>query len=66
MDLPMGVQDVILYSGDPKVVAKLREMEVPMMYYVTQNAVSLPEGSVQQVQWMTYSPINLSIFSEKK
>lgn len=65
VDLPMGVQDVILYSGDPKVVAKLREMEVPMMYYVTQNAVSLPEGSVQQVQWMTYSPINLSIFSEK-
>jgi len=64
-DLPMGEQEVILYSGDTKVMSKLRESDVPMMYYVTQIPVSLPEGNTQQVQWMTYSPPSLTLFDLK-
>lgn len=65
-DLPMGEQEVILYSGDPKVMSKLRELGVPMEEYVTQIVVSLPEGNTQQVQWMTYNPPSQGIFSQKK
>jgi hypothetical protein len=60
--LPMGDQQVVLYSGDPKVMAKLRKSEVPTTFYVTFTAVSLPEGSVQQQQWMTYTPPSQNIF----
>lgn len=65
LDLPMGDQEVILYSGDPKVMSKLRHSEIPMEYYVTQVVVSLPEGNVQRVQWITYTPPSQNIFSEK-
>lgn len=65
-DLPMGAQELVLYSGDPKVMSKLRESDVPMYLYVTLIGVTLPEGNTQQVQWMTYSPPSSLIFSEKK
>lgn len=65
-DLPKGHQEVILYSGDTKVMSKLRESEIPMDYYVTGIPVTLPEGNVQEVQWLTYTPPDQSIFSEKK
>ncbi len=60
--LPAGEQEIVLYSGDPKVMAKLRKSEVPMSFYVTFTAVSLPEGGVQQRQWMTYTPPSQNIF----
>jgi hypothetical protein len=60
--LPSGDQQVVLYSGDPKVMNKLRKSEVPMLFYVTFTAVTLPEGGVQQQQWMTYTPPSQNIF----
>jgi len=69
-DLPMGDQNVVLYSGDPKVISKLQSSNIPREFYVTLTTVSLPEGNTQQVQWMTYSPpsqalFDLNNFSEK-
>lgn len=63
--LPKGDQEVVLYSGDPKVISKLLSSDIPMVYYVTLIEVSLPEGNTQEVQWMTYSPPNSAFFSEK-
>ena len=60
--LPKGSQQIVLYSGVPKAIAKMRASDVPMHYYVTFTAVSLPEGDVQEVQWMTYTPPNQNIF----
>ncbi len=61
-DLPVGNQKIVLYSGIPKVVDALRKSDKPMSYYVTLTAVSLPEGSIQRQQWMTYTPPNQNIF----
>ena len=61
-DLPRGDQVVVLYSGIPKAVDALRKSKVPMQYYVTFTAVSLPEGNIQRQQWMTYTPPNQNIF----
>ena len=61
-DLPTGNQKVVLYSGIPKVVDALRKSDMAMSYYVTLTAVSLPEGSIQRQQWMTYTPPNQNIF----
>ncbi len=55
-DIPAGNQEIVLYSGDPKIISVLKKNEVPMMYYVSETNVSLPEQATQQVQWMTYSP----------
>lgn len=60
-DLPKGEQQVVLYSGDPKVMATLRKSDVPMYYYVTFTSVSLPENDTQQELWMTYTPPNQNI-----
>lgn len=70
-DLPLsgmskGDQELIFYSGDPKVMSKLRESGIPMESYVAVIPVTLPEGNEQKVQWMTYTPPSQSIFSEKK
>lgn len=61
-DLPSGSQQVVLYSGIPKVISTLRASDVSTHYFVTLTAVSLPEGSTQQVQGMTYTPPNQNIF----
>ncbi len=62
-DLPTGSQKVVLYSGIPKAIEALRaKSSIPMSYYVTLTAVSLPEGSIQRQQWMTYTPPNQNIF----
>ena len=60
--LATGNQKVVLYSGIPKVVDALRKSDMAMSYYVTLTAVSLPEGSIQRQQWMTYTPPNQNIF----
>ena len=60
-DLPNGEQQVVLYSGDPKVMATLKKSDVPMYYFVTLTEVSLPENGTQQQQWMTYTPPNQNI-----
>ena len=61
-DLPSGAQQVVLYSGIPKVIATLRASDVTTDYFVTFTPVSLPEGGTQQVQGMTYTPPNQNIF----
>ena len=61
-DLPSGSQQVVLYSGIPKVISTLRASDVETKYFVTLTAVSLPEGGTQQVQGMTYTPPNQNIF----
>ena len=61
-DLPEGGQQVVLYSGVPKAIAKMRESEIPMQYFVTLTPVTLHGGDVQKVQWMTYTPPNQNIF----
>lgn len=61
-DLPSGAQQVVLYSGIPKVIATLRASDVSTDYFVTFTPVSLPEGGTQQVQGMTYTPPNQNIF----
>lgn len=60
--LPAGEQQVVLYSGDPKVMAKLRQSATPTQFYVTFTPVSLPEGNTLEQQWMTYTPPNQNIF----
>ena len=55
-DLPDGEQDLILYTGDPKVVSTLRNMETPMSQFVSQVDVNLPEGWHLDQQGMTYTP----------
>lgn len=61
-DLPMGGQQVVLYSGDPKVMSTLQKSDIELQYYVTLTPVTLPEGAVQQQQWMTYTPPSQNIF----
>lgn len=60
-DLPVGHQQVVLYSGDPKVMSTLRNSKISSKEYVTLTEVSLPEGDTQQQQWMTYTPPSQNI-----
>lgn len=55
-DLPDGDQDLVLYTGDPKVVSTLRHMETPMSEFVSQVDINLPEGWYLDQQGMTYTP----------
>ena len=55
-DLPDGDQDLVLYTGDPKVVSTLRNMETPMSEFVSQVDINLPEGWYLDQQGMTYTP----------
>lgn len=55
-DLPYGDQELVLYTGDPKVVSTLQNMETPINKYMTSVDVNLPEGWVLDRQGMTYNP----------
>ena len=55
-DLPSGEQFLVLYTGDPKVVSTLRNMETPISEFVTQVDINLPEGWHLKRQGMTYTP----------
>lgn len=61
-DMPAGAQEVVLYSGDRKVMAKMLESEAPSWIYVTLTGVTLPEGAIQQIQGMTYQVPSQNIF----
>ncbi len=54
--LPAGDQDLLLYTGDPKVIDILQKNETDLDSFVTQIHVNLPENRRQEVQWMTYTP----------
>lgn len=55
-DLPAGAQEIVLYSGDPKVMSKMLSSDAPRWVYVTLTKVSLPEKAIQQLQGLTYEP----------
>ena len=55
-DLPDGDQEIVLYSGDPKVMSVLQKSDTPRWVYVSVTEVSLPENATQQQQWLTFSP----------
>jgi len=53
-DLPAGGHDLILYSGDPKVVQTLRDAKVDLDSIVTITHVQLPKADTLDQQGMTY------------
>lgn len=55
-DLPDGEQELLLYTGDPKVVSTLQNLDTPIYRYVAQVDVNLPEGWTLDQQGMTYTP----------
>jgi hypothetical protein len=60
--LPAGKQQLVLYSGDPKVMAKLRQSSAPIQFYVTFTTVEFDKGQPLDRQGMTYTPPNQNIF----
>ena len=53
-DLPTGGHDLVLYSGDPKVVRTLRDANLDLDSIVTITHVQLPKGETLDQQGMTY------------
>jgi len=60
-NLPAGGQDLVLYSGDPKVVKTLRDAELSVDSIVTITHVQLPKADTLDQQWMTYAPPIITI-----
>ena len=58
-DLPAGGHDIVLYSGDPKVVKTLQEADVALDDYVRIAHVQLPKNDTLDQQWMTFEPPTL-------
>ena len=58
-DLPAGGHDIVLYSGDPKVVKTLQEADVAFDDYVRITHVQLPKNDTLDQQWMTFEPPTL-------
>ena len=55
-NLPAGGHDIVLYSGDPKVVKTLQDAGADLDDYVTITHVQLPKNDTLAQQWMTYEP----------
>ena len=53
-DLPAGSHDLVLYSGDPKVLQTLRDAKLDLDSIVTITHVQLPKGDSLKQQGMTY------------
>ncbi len=58
-NLPAGGHDLVLYSGDPKVVKTLRDAKLALDSIVTITHVQLPKGDTLDQQWMTFEPPTL-------
>jgi hypothetical protein len=54
--MPSGEQELVLYSGDAKVISTLQETEMALDEYVVSTFVNLPEGDELEWQGMTYTP----------
>ncbi|MCQ2097273.1 MAG: carboxypeptidase regulatory-like domain-containing protein [Fibrobacter sp.] len=59
--IPAGIQEIVLYSGDPKVISVLEKSDAVRWSYVTLTGVDLPENAEQKVQWITYTPPSKNI-----
>jgi len=66
VDLPAGGHDLVLYSGDPKVVKTLRDAELSVDSIVTITHVQLPKADTLDQQWMTYEPPTLKTEKTEK
>ncbi len=55
-ELPAGINDIVLYSGETKVIKVLQDNKTPVEEYVTVTHVELPEDEALEQQWMTYTP----------
>ena len=58
-EMPSGEQELLLYSGDTKVISTLQEAETPVDEYVVSTFVNLPKGDDLEWQGMTYTPPSL-------
>lgn len=58
-EMPSGEQELLLYSGDTKVISTLQEAETPVEEYVVSTFVNLPTGDDLEWQGMTYTPPSL-------
>ena len=58
-EIPAGKQELLLYSGDTKVISTLQEAETPLDEYVVSTFVNLPTGDDLEWQGMTYTPPTL-------
>ena len=58
-NLPSGPNELVLYSGDPKVVSTLMDAGTPIEEYVVSTFVSLPKSKILEWQGMTYTPPTL-------
>ena len=66
VNLPAGGHDLVLYSGDPKVVKTLRDAELSVDSIVTITHVQLPKADTLDQQWMTYEPPTLKTEKSEK
>ena len=55
-EMPSGEQELLLYSGDTKVISTLQAAETPIEEYVVSTFVNLPTGDDLEWQGMTYTP----------
>lgn len=55
-ELPSGINDIVLYSGETKVIKILQDNNTPIKDYVTITHVELPDDEALEQQWMTYTP----------
>jgi hypothetical protein len=55
-NIPAGGHDIVLYSGDPKVVKALQSAGVDFDDYVRITHVQLPKNDTLDQQWMTFEP----------
>ncbi|WP_405330094.1 carboxypeptidase regulatory-like domain-containing protein [Fibrobacter sp.] len=58
-NIPAGGHDIVLYSGDPKVVKTLQESGAEIDDYVRIAHIQLPKNDTLDQQWMTYEPPTL-------
>ena len=59
-NLPAGGHELVLYSGDSKVVKTLMDAELDLESIVTITNVQLPKGDTLDQQWMTFEPPTLN------
>ncbi|MBR4783949.1 MAG: carboxypeptidase regulatory-like domain-containing protein [Fibrobacter sp.] len=55
-EMPSGEQELLLYSGDTKVISTLQAADTPVDEYVVVTFVNLPKGDDLEWQGMTYTP----------
>lgn len=55
-NVPSGKQELVLYSGDPKVISTIQKNKWPIQHYVAHTFVSVAPNDTLNQQGMTYAP----------